>query len=151
MSKTIFLGADHRGFQLKETIKPWLESQEYRVVDCGNDHLDVHDDYPDFALAVATKVAAEPDQRGIIICGSGIGVSVAANKVDGIRATVGTSPDEIKKGRQDDDLNILTLSADFVSVEQAKALITAFLNTNYSAEERHVRRLAKIQAYELRA
>lgn len=151
MNNQIVIGADHRGYQLKETIKPWLESQGYRVIDLGNHHLDVMDDYPDFALAVATKVAAEPNQQGILVCGSGIGVSIAANKVRGIRASVGTSPEEIAKGRQDDDLNVLALSADYVSVEQAKEMIIAFLNTKYSAEERHVRRLAKIQTYEMSA
>lgn len=148
MSQTIYIGADHRGFQLKETLVSWLESEGYQIMDLGNHHLDVHDDYPDFAFAVAKKVATEPGLRGIVVCGSGIGVTVAANKVKGIRATVGTSPEEIARGREDDDINMLGLSADFVSVDQAKKMIEAFLNTHYSGEARHVRRLAKISNYE---
>lgn len=151
MSQTVYIGADHRGYQLKETLKPWFESQGIRVMDCGNHHLDIHDDYPDFAVSVGEKVAAEPSARGILMCGSGIGVSIAANKVKGVRASVATSPEEVVKGRRDDDMNVLALSADFLSVPEAKAMITAFLDTKYVADERFVRRLAKIQAYENRA
>lgn len=148
MNQTVIIGADHRGFQLKETLKPWLESQGYQVIDCGNKVLDPQDDYPDFAIAVAEKVATEPSHKGIVVCGSGIGVSIAANKVNGIRASVATSPAEVTKGRQDDDLNVLALSADFINQTQAQDVIRAFLETPYTADERHVRRLAKITDYE---
>lgn len=148
MQGNLYIGADHRGFQLKEQLKPWLVAQGYQVMDEGNHQLDPSDDYPDFALRVAEQVAAQPQARGIVVCGSGIGVSVAANKVRGVRASVATSPEEVAAGRRDDDLNILALSADFISEAHAQAMITAFLETPYAGEERHARRLAKITAYE---
>lgn len=151
MTQQLFIGADHRGFQLKEALKHWLEKDGYQVEDCGNTVLDLQDDYPDYAFAVAKKVATTDNSLGIVVCGSGIGVNVAANKVPGVRASVGTSPEEIAQGRNDDDLNVLALSADFISATAAKELVTAFITTPYAAEDRFMRRLAKIKLYEQHA
>lgn len=144
----IFIGADHRGFELKEKLKPWLTGLGHAVVDCGNTTYEQTDDYPDFAFAVADAVAKERDSRGIVVCGSAVGVTIAANKVKGARCSPGIGIEEIKKGRQDDDLNILALSGDFITEEQAKELISTFLTTPFTGDERHVRRLKKIEVRE---
>jgi len=153
----IFIGADHRGFELKEKIKPWLTKQGYEVVDCGNTVYEKTDDYPDFSFAVADRVASKscppgslPSKMGIVICGSAVGVTVAANKVKGARCSPSLRVDEVKRGREDDDLNILALSGDYMSETQVKAMIMAFLTTPFKGDERHTRRLKKIEAREKR-
>lgn len=145
----IYLGADHRGFALKEQLKSWLERQGHKVVDLGATNLEVTDDYPDFALSVAEAVAAEPDARlGIVICGSGAGMDVAANKVRGIQASLIHDAKMAVAARRDDGLNVLALGADFISLEQAQAVIESFITTGVSADARHVRRRNKIADYE---
>src|SRR5438046_1223129 len=99
----LYIGADHRGFELKETLKPWLIEKGYDVVDCGANALNPTDDYPDFAFAVADHVVAESGSRGIVVCGSGVGVTIAANKVPGARCSIATNVEEIRLGRGDDD------------------------------------------------
>lgn len=149
----IFLGADHRGFALKEKLKPWLVSLGHDVMDCGNSVYDKGDDYPDFSFAVAGSVTKErsesvtgslPRAMGIVICGSGVGVTIAANKVRGARCSTGISAREVKRGREDDDLNILAISADYMSERQAKGMIDVFLATPFTGDARHTRRLQKI-------
>lgn len=147
----IFIGADHRGFALKEQVKAWLAYEGNKVVDCGNTKLDPTDDYPDCTFAVADRVVAELASKGpafrscgIVICGSGVGVTIAANKVKGARCCVATSRLEVQRGREDDDLNILALSADYVTLEDMKSLIVTFLETAFVGDERHTRRLEKI-------
>ncbi|MEK7506502.1 MAG: RpiB/LacA/LacB family sugar-phosphate isomerase, partial [Patescibacteria group bacterium] len=131
----IYLGADHRGYELKEKLKPWLEEWNYQYEDCGAFEYNKDDDYPDFAKAVAQKVAlaheVEPRDypRGILICGSGIGVAIAANKIKGVRAGTAASPEQIKMAVNDEDLNILCLSADFLAADIAKEIIKTFLET----------------------
>lgn len=144
----IFIGADHRGFQLKETLRDWLESQGHQVTDCGNTVFDPDDDFPDFALAVAEKVVQTADSRGIVVCGSGVGVNIAANKVKGIRASTGINADEVRHARKHDDLNVLALSSDYTDEAETKKMIEVFLNTPFEPEERFIRRLKKIAAYE---
>lgn len=153
----IFIGADHRGYELKEKLKPWLASQGYTVIDCGNAVYDKTDDYPDFAFAVADRVAALssrsvpgaiPPALGIVICGSGVGVTIAANKVGGARCSTATTSDEVKRGREDDDLNVLALSADYLSEGEIQERIRAYLETRFTGDERHVRRLKKIEERE---
>lgn len=150
--KKIFLGADHRGFELKEELKAWLQEEydeKYEIIDLGNDHYDPEDDFPDFALSVAEAVArAGEEARGIVICGSGVGVNVAANKVRGIRASTGISPDEVRHGRKHDDLNALAISADYTSPDKAKEMIQIFLQTPFDAQDKYTRRLEKISKYE---
>lgn len=144
----LYLGADHRGFELKEHLKVWLEEEGYSVVDCGNTNYDPEDDFPDFALAVAEKVQQDPESRGIVICGSGVGVNIAANKVKGIRASTGINVDEVRHARQHDDLNVLAISAEYSDFEQTQQMIAMFLTTPFKSEERYLRRLDKIRAYE---
>lgn len=144
----IYIGADHRGFHLKQKVYSWLKDNEYKVLDMGAYELDLTDDYTLYAEKVAIVVADNRNDRGILICGSGVGVDVTANKFDGVRASIGINPDQIKAGRSDDDMNILVLAADFISFKDAKEMIKAFLETKFSGEERHVRRLEDIQKIE---
>lgn len=140
----VFVGADHRGYRLKESLKQWLILEGHDVADCGNDHEDASDDFPDFSFAVADAVARESDSLGLVICGSGAGVVIAANKVAGIRAAISYSPEESIRNRQHDDINVLALAADWTDEIKAKAIVTAFLTAKFLGEEKYVRRIAKI-------
>ena len=144
----LYLGADHRGFELKEHLQVWLKGEGYQVVDCGNTKYDPEDDFPDFSLVVAQKVQQDPKSRGIVICGSGVGVNIAANKVKGVRASTGINVDEVRHARKHDDLNVLAISAEYTSYEEAQKMITMFLTTPFISEEKYVRRLDKISKYE---
>ena len=143
----IYIGADHRGFRLKEEIKKWLESQQYDSRDLGAKEYDKEDDFPDISIKLAETVAIE-GARGILICGSGAGVCIAANKVKGIRASLCTSEKQVKAARNDDDINVLCISADLVSVEDNIKIVSVFLATMFSSEERFVRRINKVKTYE---
>ena len=155
----IYLGADHGGFELKEKIKKWLTEQQYEVVDCGALALDPEDDYPDFTFAVAEKVRGirssdnatiidSADARGILFCRSGAGVTIAANKVPGIRAATLSNTVVAKHAREDNNINVASIAADWLDEVQVKEIVTAFLETPFSQGERHVRRLEKITQYE---
>jgi len=144
----IYIGADHRGFRLKEEIKKWLEAEQYEFRDIGAKEYDKDDDYPDISIKLSETVAIE-GVKGILVCGSGAGASVAANKVKGIRAGLCTSEKQVKAARNDDDINVLCLSADSVSVEENIKIVAVFLATLFSSEERHVRRINKIKEYEV--
>lgn len=147
MSK-VFIGADHRGFSDKEALKRHLVETGHEVVDQGAHELNPSDDYPDFAYPVAKAVATEPGSFGILLCGSGMGMDVVANKVRGVRATVGYSKDAIVHARSHDDINVLTLAADELEHDELFAYADAFLRTERDPAERHLRRLQKIQAIE---
>lgn len=145
----IYIGADHRGFNLKEKLKPFLTNKGYTVADRGNNFYDEADDYPDFAGLVAQEVAQDPDnRRGILICGSGIGVDIVANKFPRIRSALANNPDQALSSRNDVDANILCLPADFLDEEQAKKILSVWLQTPFSGEERHKRRIQKISEIE---
>ncbi|MEK7566263.1 MAG: RpiB/LacA/LacB family sugar-phosphate isomerase [Patescibacteria group bacterium] len=142
---TIFIGADHRGFKIKEALKPYLKELGLEVVDLGNDHFDENDDYPDFANAVAGKVSKNPEtDKGILICGSGIGMSIAANKFENVRAAQADKIEEAILSRKDNDANVLSLSGNFLSEQEIKEIVRAWLETPFSKEERHERRIKKI-------
>ncbi len=143
----IYLGADHRGFELKEKIKERLSEWGYQYKDMGAFEYDKDDDYPDFAKAVAGKVAVELDAKGILICGSGVGVVIAANKIKGIRAGTAIDAKQIKDSVNDEDTNILGISADYLS-KQAEEIVKTFLETKFSGEARHLRRINKIKELE---
>jgi ribose 5-phosphate isomerase B len=144
----IFLGSDHRGFQLKEHLKKWLENSSHQVVDCGSFNPEPVD-YPLVTFELVQKVLAAGDQAiGVICCGSGAGVAIAANKVDGIRCSVGFDPKQIAAARYDDHLNVLSIAADYTSPEIAEKFVTAMLDTTPSTEERHLHRLEQIAAKE---
>ncbi len=144
----LYIGADHRGFGLKEALKPWLATQGHDVVDCGNTSYDPEDDFPDFAFAVSDAVVNEPESRGIVICGSAGGVTMAANKVNGIRCSVGVTTDDVRHNRAHDDMNVLAVASDFTSEAQAREMILVFINTPFDGAERFVRRIQKIHSRE---
>lgn len=143
----VYIGADHRGFYLKEKVKEWLTAWEYEWRDLGAESYDQNDDYPDIAFKVGGKVVAD-NGKGVLICGSGVGVCVAANKMKGIRAGVCLTERQVFSGRNDDDMNILCLNADIVAEEENQAILKAFLETPFGSEERYVRRINKIKEYE---
>lgn len=147
---TIILGADHRGFALKERIKAALKAEGYDVVDVGAAALTPDDDYPDYAAAVAEKIVANPTgARGIVICGAGFGVDIVANKFDGVRACLAMSPDHIYQGRHDDDVNVFAVAADFLDEPTVLKMVKVFLTTPFAKDERYTRRIAKIAKIEL--
>ena len=140
----IALAADHAGFPLKETLKPWLASAGHQVHDLGAHTLDPDDDYPDFAAAVARAIAAGHADRGIIICGSGIGASITANKIAGIRAGLCHDTYSAHQGVEHDAMNILCLGARIIGPDLAKEILAAFLNAAFQPEPRFQRRLDKL-------
>ena len=151
MTLRIVLGADHGGFPLKTELVLWLRWQGYEVLDLGASSLEPADDYPDFAEAVARAVVSDEAERGILICGSGVGASIAANKVPGVRSCLCHDTYSAHQGVEHDDMNLLCLGARVVGIELAKDLVEAFLNARFTGEERHRRRLEKVVAIERRA
>lgn len=140
----IFLASDHRGFEQKTLVFSWLKEAGYEVQDCGNDHFDPNDDFVDFASVAAGEVVKHESHRGIIFCGSGAGVNIAANKIKGVRASLAWTPSQVEAARGDDDLNILVIATDFLEMDTTLKLVEVFLQTAFKGEERHVRRLGKI-------
>jgi len=144
----IYLGADHRGFYLKEKIKKYLRDLDYKIVDLGNKKFDKNDDYPDFGKAVAIRVAKSPsNEKGILFCGSGNGMVIVANKIRKIRGALGFNRKAAKMSREHNDANILCLPADFLTENKAKKIVKVWLKTRFSGEVRHIRRLKKIEKY----
>ncbi|MDO8435168.1 MAG: RpiB/LacA/LacB family sugar-phosphate isomerase [bacterium] len=143
----IYLGSDHAGFDLKEEIKKYLVDLKYEVDDCGAHTMNANDDYPEYAHAVAEKVVSEGG-RGILFCGSGVGVCVVANKVPGVRAAIGYSTYAAETSRTDDDTNVLCLAGRVLKPDEAKDIVRTWLTTDFSGAERYVRRLQQIQELE---
>ncbi len=144
MSRQIAVGADHAGFALKQELLPWLESLGCQVTDVGAHAYDAVDDYPDFTAEVARKVASGEAERGVVICGSGVGSSVVANKFPGVRAGLCHDTYSAHQGVEHDDVNVLCIGARVIGIELAMEVIRAFLGARFSGEERHVRRLSKV-------
>lgn len=141
----IYLAADHRGFQCKEALKAFLGKHGYLYEDKGAFSYDASDDYVDFAVAAAKKIAEHPEQhRGIFICGSGHGMDIVANKFCGVRAALCWNIEVAKQSREHDDANVLVLPADWLEEKQAEGMARVWLEALFSNEERHVRRLGKI-------
>jgi len=138
----IAVGADHAGFEMKSVLLAYIEAEGHQVHDVGA-YTREPSDYPDIAAASAQAVLAGAD-RGVLICGSGVGVSIAANKIHGIRAAVCHDCYSARQGVEHDDMNILVLGSRIIGPELAKTLVSAFLSAHFSHEARHVRRLAKI-------
>ena len=143
----IYIGADHAGFYLKEELKKYFKELGYEYEDLGNKELDAQDDYPDFALAVGEKVA-KTGEKGILICSTGLGMAIAANKVAGIRAAVCWNDFTASQSREHNDTNILCLAGKALDVETAKKVARVWVETKFSGEERHIRRLKKIAEME---
>ena len=144
----IGIAADHGGFALKEEIRTWLVSLGHNVKDFGAHQLDPGDDFPDFVIPLAKAVAGAEIERGIAVCGSGVGASIAANKISGVRAALILDGFSAHQGVEDDDMNLLCLGGRVVGNKMAEELIVAFLKASYIGAERHRRRLEKIKALE---
>jgi ribose 5-phosphate isomerase B len=145
----IALGSDHAGFALKQQLAPLLRGEGHEVLDVGT-HSEAPADYPDSAEAVGNAVAQGRAERGVLICGSGVGASVAACKLPGIRAAVCHDTYSAHQGVEHDDMNVLVLGARVVGPALALELVRAFLAARFSGEERHRRRLDKVKALETR-
>jgi RpiB/LacA/LacB family sugar-phosphate isomerase len=145
----IALGADHAGFELKQCVKTRLLEWQHEALDLGT-HSTEPVDYPDFAEAVGLAVRDGKAERGILICGSGVGASVAANKIPGVRAGLCHDHYSAHQGVEHDDMNVLVLGGRVIGESVALELVSAFLDSEYTGEERHQRRLAKVKAIEAR-
>lgn len=144
----VYIAADHAGFERKEWLKEQLSKAGHQIDDLGATTLQPDDDYPQYGFMVAERVATQPDALGILLCGSGQGICVAANKVHGAIAVSAFSPDMAAATRNDDHANILCLPARFLTDDEALAIATTWLATPNSTEARHERRVAAIHAYE---
>ena len=145
----VAVGADHAGFELKGEIVRWLESEGHQVNDIGAHEFDPDDDYPDFAVAVAWSIRAGESERGIVICGSGVGAAIAANKYPGVRAGLTHDTYSAAQGVRHDDMNVMCLGARVVGVALAEDLVKSFMGANLEANEpRFLRRLEKVAAIE---
>lgn len=144
----IYLGSDHRGFALKEALIRRLRESGAELEDLGNDHLDPQDDYVIFSQKVAEEVRQNSQNKGIVLCGSGAGVDMVANKVDGIRCALVFDLDRAIQARQHEDVNMIALPADALDEEKAFQMVKAFLDTPFSGEERHIRRLNELKEVE---
>ena len=145
---TIGIASDHGGYELKEIIHPFLTALGYQVKDFGAFELDNSDDYPDFVVPLARALAAKELDRAIAICGSGVGASVAANKVVGVRAALINDHFSAHQGVEDDDLNMLCLGGRVTGYMAAQELVLSFLNARFTGAERHLRRLQKVHLLE---
>ena len=146
----VTIGADHGGFPLKAELAAHIEGLGHELIDVGAHSLDPLDDYPDFAEAVAQNVAAGRAERGVMICGSGVGAAITANKIRGIRASVCHDTYSAHQGVEHDEMNVLCLGARIVGGEIAREIVAAFLTARFIPEERYVRRLNKIKALDAR-
>ena len=152
----IYIGSDHRGYNLKEYLKDYLSKAKIPFKDVGNHKFDPEDDYPDFAFKVARAVAGDLENSstelgistGVMICGSGLGMVVAANKVKGIRAGLAVSEWFAKHGRENDDLNVITIAADQTDFSMAEKILKTFLSEKFIGSDKYARRVEKIEEVE---
>ena len=144
----IAIAADHAGIELKNFLKAAVEKAGHEIADLGAHQFDAGDDYPDFAEALGKAVAHGEADRGILICGSGVGASIAANKLRGVRAAICHDSYSARQGVEHDDMNVLVLGSRIVGTALAADLVGAFLGARFTREERHLRRLQKVLALE---
>jgi ribose 5-phosphate isomerase B len=144
----IGLAADHGGYELKEFLKTYLTGKGHHITDFGAYLMDSKDDYPDFVVPLANAVVSKDVERGIAVCGSGVGASVVANKVAGVRAALVNDHFSAHQGVEDDDLNLLCLGGRVTGNMAALEFVESFLNARFTGEERHMRRLGKVKALE---
>jgi len=142
------VAADHGGYELKQIIHSFLQSLGHEVVDFGAFELNTKDDYPDFVIPLAEAVAAREVERGIAVCGSGVGAAIAANKVAGVRAALIQDHFSAHQGVEDDDMNLICLGGRVTGFMAAEEFTLSFLHAKFTGEERHLRRLKKVQALE---
>ena len=143
----VYIGADHRGYNLKEKVKEWLLEWGFDYEDMGASDFDPGDDYPIFASAVARKIE-ENGGKGIVICGSGAGVDIVTNKFDGVRSVFGINKQQVAMAVKDDDANVLAIASDFISESDVRPMIEIFLRAEFSGEDRYKRRLEEIKKIE---
>ncbi|WP_329103521.1 ribose-5-phosphate isomerase [Micromonospora sp. NBC_01699] len=144
----VYLGSDHAGFELKVHLVNHLAKQGYEVVDVGPHVFDPDDDYPAFCLHTGDNVVDDPDSLGVVIGGSGNGEQIAANKVVGVRAALAWSVETAQLSRQHNDANVVAVGARQHTLDEATAIVEAFLTTPFSGNERHARRIAQVTEYE---
>jgi ribose 5-phosphate isomerase B len=140
----IAIASDHGGYELKNYLINWLQGKKIEIIDLGNHVYDKKDDYPDFVRVLAEAVAAGKAEKGIAICGSGVGASITANKVKGARASVCHDTYSAHQGVEHDKMNILCIGARIIGVELAKELVSAFISAEFINEDRFKRRINKI-------
>jgi ribose 5-phosphate isomerase B len=144
----VYLGSDHAGLELKTALIEWLKQAGHDPVDCGPNHYDAADDYPPYVMRAAAAAVAEPGSLGIVIGGSGNGEQIASNKIRGVRAALAWSDETAQLARLHNDANVLSLGARMYPVADAVGFAKVFVETAFSGEERHARRLGEISAYE---
>lgn len=144
----VYLGSDHAGLELKNHLVEWLTAHGHEAVDCGPHIYDAQDDYPPFCLRAAERTAADKGSLGIVIGGSGNGEQIAANKVKGVRAALAWSEQTAALGREHNDANVVAIGGRMHTVEESTRFVEIFLDTPYSGEERHTRRIDMLTAYE---
>ncbi|MDG4796061.1 ribose-5-phosphate isomerase [Micromonospora sp. WMMD1082] len=144
----VYLGSDHAGFELKVHLANHLAKQGYEVVDIGPHAYDPEDDYPAFCLHAGTRVVADPGSLGVVVGGSGNGEQIAANKVAGVRAALAWNVETAQLGRQHNDANVVAVGARQHTLDEATAIVEAFLTTPFSGSERHARRIDQVAEYE---
>lgn len=144
----IGIASDHGGFVLKQEISSSLKNAGYEVVDFGAHQLEPADDYPDYVVPMSRAVASGEVDRGIALCGSGVGASIAANKIYGVRAGLIHDVFSAHRGVEDDDMNVFCLGGNVIGVSLAQELVAKFLNAHFSGEERHLRRVNKVRDLE---
>lgn len=141
---TIFIGADHRGFDLKNKLVEYLQEKNIRVEDLGSYELDPQDDYPDFGFKVAQAVMQNPSEfLGILICGGG-GIEIAANRIKGVRCALGFDKEQVKHVRENDHVNVLALPADYLTFEKAIDFVSTFLEAKPKSDEKYLRRVTML-------
>jgi ribose 5-phosphate isomerase B len=141
----IFIGADHGGFKLKGELVNKLIEGGYEVIDAGAFELDVEDSFVEYAVTVVEEMQNNPDSRGLLICRNGVGMSIVANRFDGIRCGLGFNSLQVEKARTDDDINVLAIPADYMPTSQAFEMVETFLTTEFSDEDKYALRLEEIE------
>jgi ribose 5-phosphate isomerase B len=140
----IGVGADHGGFDMKHELAERLKKEGHQIIDFGNKRYDTNDDYPDFAIPLAQAIASGEIERGVLVCGSGVGASIAANKVAGVRAALCHDDFTARQGVEDDDMNVLCLGGRTMGIAVAWDCVCNFIGVRFSGADRHRRRLAKV-------
>jgi ribose 5-phosphate isomerase B len=144
----VYLGSDHAGFELKEHLREVLTEAGHKVFDVGPAHYDPADDYPPYCLHAAARAVAEPGSVAVVVGGSGNGEQISANKVPGTRAALAWSVETARLARLHNDANVVALGGRMHTLDEATAIVTAFLETSFSGDDRHARRIGQIGAYE---
>lgn len=140
----VLIGADHGGFEMKKFLKRVLEEEGYEVVDVGNQQQEDEDDYVDFGKVLAKELVNKPEDRGILLCRNGMGMTIIANRYKGIRCGLGFDEEAVRRGRADDNINVLALPADYIDNDKAKRLVDIFLSEKFTYKDKYVRRIRKL-------